>query len=92
LKLTLNETGTSFINVQTKDKSGNATSIDNTFLKTDTVTAAEFDSDSNIDTKLDTIKDALASISSASSSLGSQLSSVQARKDFTKQMINTLQV
>uniref|UniRef100_UPI001954A225 hypothetical protein n=1 Tax=Enterobacter hormaechei TaxID=158836 RepID=UPI001954A225 len=33
-----------------------------------------------------------SSIRSASSSLGSQLSSVQARKDFTKQMINTLQV
>ncbi|MBN8943942.1 MAG: flagellar protein [Rhizobiales bacterium] len=92
LKLTLNETGTSFINVQTKDKSGNATSIDNTFLKTDSVTASEFDSDGNIDTKLDTIKDALSSIRSASSSLGSQLSSVQARKDFTKNMINTLQV
>ncbi|MBN8943941.1 MAG: hypothetical protein J0H01_30815 [Rhizobiales bacterium] len=92
LKLTLNETGTSFINVQTKDKQGNATSIDNTFLKTDTVTASEFDSDGNIDGKLDTIKDALSSIRSASSSLGSQLSSVQARKDFTKNMINTLQV
>lgn len=92
LKLTLNETGTSFINVQAKDKNGSATSIDNTFLKVDAVTAQNFDSDTTLDGKLDVIKDALSSIRSVSSSLGSQLSSVQARKDFTKQMINTLQV
>ena len=92
LKLTLNETGTSFINVQAKDKNGNATSIDNTFLKVDAVTAQNFDSDTTLDGKLDVIKDALSSIRSVSSSLGSQISSVQARKDFTKQMINTLQV
>ncbi|WP_170181722.1 flagellin [Phreatobacter stygius] len=92
LKLNLNETGTSFINVQTKDKTGNATSVDNTFLKVDSTVAADLDSDSTIDGKLDVIKDALSSIRSVSSSLGSQLSSVQNRKDFTKQMINTLQV
>ncbi|MCZ0735566.1 flagellin N-terminal helical domain-containing protein [Phreatobacter sp. AB_2022a] len=92
LKLTLNETGTSFINVQAKDKNGSATSIDNAFLKVDAVTAQNFDSDTTLDGKLDVIKDALSSIRSVSSSLGSQLSSVQARKDFTKQMINTLQV
>jgi flagellin len=92
MKLTLNETGTSFINVQAKDKNGQATTVDNTFLKTDSIVAQELDSDATIDTKLDTIKDALSSIRSISSSLGSQLSSVQARKDFTKQMINTLQV
>ncbi|QCI63015.1 flagellin [Phreatobacter stygius] len=92
LKLNLNETGTSFINVQTKDKAGNAASVDNTFLKVDTTVAKDLDSDSAIDGKLDIIKDALSSIRSVSSSLGSQLSSVQNRKDFTKNMINTLQV
>ncbi|WP_170181721.1 flagellin [Phreatobacter stygius] len=92
LKLTLNETGTSFINVQARDKAGMATAIDNAFLKTDAVTAPEFDTDAVLDAKLDIIKDALAAIRSISSSFGSQLSSVQNRKDFTKQMINTLQV
>jgi flagellin len=92
MKLVLNENGTSFINVQAKDKTGQATSVDNAFLKTDAISAQELDSDATIDGKLDTLKDALSSIRSIASSLGSQLSSVQNRKDFTKQMINTLQV
>jgi flagellin len=92
LKLVLNESGTSFINVQAKDKNGQITSIDNAFLKTSEIKAQELDGDDNIDARLETVKEALSSIRSIASSFGSQLSSVQNRKDFTKQMINTLQV
>ncbi|MBN8943943.1 MAG: hypothetical protein J0H01_30825 [Rhizobiales bacterium] len=92
LKLTLNETGSSFINVQTKDKAGNATAIDNAFFNISNTLASDLDSDASIDARLDIVKDALAAIRAVSSSLGSQLSSVQTRKDFTKSMINTLQV
>jgi flagellin len=91
LKLTFNETGTSTIEIQAKDKAGQATAINNTSLDIDTVVAGEFDSDTMIDSKLDGLKNALDSLRSQSSTFGSNLSVVENRQDFTKNMINTLE-
>jgi flagellin-like hook-associated protein FlgL len=91
LKLTFNETGTSTIEIQAKDESGAATSINNTALGIDAVTDADFDSDAGIDAKLDVLKGSLDSLRSQSSTFGSNLSVVENRQDFTKNMINTLE-
>jgi len=91
LKLTFNETGTSTIEIQAKDESGAATSVNNTALGIDTVTDADFDSDAGIDAKLDVLKGSLDSLRSQSSTFGSNLSVVENRQDFTKNMINTLE-
>ncbi|MGN6490288.1 MAG: flagellin, partial [Devosia sp.] len=91
LKLTFNETGTSTIEIQAKDKSGSATSIDNTALGIDAVTDSDFDSDAKLDAKLDVLKSSLDTLRSQSSTFGSNLSVVENRQDFTKNMINTLQ-
>jgi flagellin-like hook-associated protein FlgL len=92
LKLTFNETGTSTISIQAKTKSGAATSIDSAFLGIATLQNSDFDSDTNIDSLLDTLGTALNTLRSQSSSFGSSLTVVQNRQDFTKQMVNTLQV
>ncbi len=91
LKLTFNETGTSTIEIQAKDESGAATSVNTTALGIDTVSDADFDSDAGIDAKLDVLKGSLDSLRSQSSTFGSNLSVVENRQDFTKNMINTLE-
>jgi len=91
LKLTFNETGTSTIEIQAKDASGAATSVNNTALGIDAVTDADFDSDASIDAKLDVLKGSLDSLRSQASTFGSNLSVVENRQDFTKNMINTLE-
>ena len=91
LKLTFNETGTSTIEIQAKDESGAATSVNNTALGIDAVTDADFDSDAAIDAKLDVLKGSLDSLRSQSSTFGSNLAVVENRQDFTKNMINTLE-
>jgi flagellin len=91
LKLTFNETGTSTIEIQAKDASGTATSINNTALGITAVTDADFDADSGLDAKLDVLKTSLDSLRSHASTFGSNLSIVENRQDFTKNMINTLQ-
>jgi len=91
LKLTFNETGTSTIEIQAKDASGAATSVNNTALGIDAVSASDFDSDTGIDAKLDVLKSSLDSLRSQSSTFGSNLSVVENRQDFTKNMINTLE-
>ncbi len=88
LQLTFNETGTSEINIQTKE--GKAINSANLGVST-TLTAEELDSDTAIDGFLADIKGALGSVRSQSSSFGSNLSVVQNRQDFTKNMINTLE-
>ncbi|WP_108462460.1 flagellin [Devosia naphthalenivorans] len=88
LKITFNETGTSSIDIQTKDeKSINSTNLG---LET-TLSASDLDSDTGIDDFLDTVKSALNSVRAQSSAFGSNLSIVQNRQDFTKSMINTLE-
>ena len=91
LKLTFNETGTSTIEIQAKDETGAATSINNAALGIDAVSDADFDSDATIDTKLESLKSSLDSLRSQSSTFGSNLSVVENRQDFTKNMINTLE-
>ena len=91
LKLTFNETGTSTIEIQAKDKDGVASSINNGTLSIDSIVGGDFDSDSSIDTKLDTLKNALDTLRSQASAFGSNLSVVENRQDFTKNMINTLE-
>jgi flagellin-like hook-associated protein FlgL len=87
LKITFNETGTSSIDVQTKD--GEALNSANLGLYD--LVAEDLDADANIDTLLTGVKSALSEVRSQASSFGYNLSIVENRQDFTKNMINTLQ-
>ncbi|WP_281261473.1 flagellin, partial [Devosia naphthalenivorans] len=88
LKITFNETGTSSIDIQAKDKqSVNASNLD---LAT-TMSKDDLDSDEDIDGFLDKVKSALNNVRSQASAFGSNLSIVQNRQDFTKAMIDTLE-
>jgi flagellin-like hook-associated protein FlgL len=89
LTLTFNENGTSSISIQSKG--GKSVDSQNLGLST-TINAKDLDSDTNIDSQLDKIKSALTSVRSQSSSFGNNLSIVQNRQDFTKSMMNTLQI
>jgi flagellin len=91
LTITFNESGTSSINIQSKDKSENARSINASNLGIDSLVAMDLDSDEGIDAFLGKISAALSDIRSQASSFGSNLSSVENRQTFTKSMINTLQ-
>jgi flagellin-like hook-associated protein FlgL len=87
LKITFNETGTSTLNIQTKD--GEA--INSAYLGLSSIEASDLDSDDNIDSVIATVGTSLDTIRSQSSSFGSNLSMVENRQDFTNEMINTLQ-
>jgi len=92
LTVQFNENGTSSIDVQAKDASGNAFAINSTNLGINTQTSGDFASNTTLDTLAATLTTALTTLRTQASSLGSQLSIVQTRQDFTKNMINTLQV
>ena len=87
LKITFNETGTSDIDIQTKD----GEPLNSANLSIFDISAIDLDSDTNIDTQLANLKTALSDVRSQSSAFGSNLSIVQNRQDFTKEMINTLE-
>ncbi|CDP51938.1 Flagellar hook-associated protein FliD [Devosia sp. DBB001] len=87
LKITFNETGTSAIDIHTK----NNESLNAAFLKIENIDSKDLDSDAGIDKMLDTLKEALNTVRSQASTFGSNLSIVQNRQDFTKSMINTLE-
>jgi flagellin-like hook-associated protein FlgL len=91
LKITFNENGSSTIEIQAKDSSGNPTSINTNTLGITQATSPEFDSDAQIDVRLDVLTNALGALRSQASLFGSNLSVVQNRQDFTKSMMNTLQ-
>ncbi len=91
LTITFNENGSSSINIQSKDKSDNARSINASNLGIDSLVAIDLDSDEGIDAFLGKLSSALSDIRSQASTFGSNLSSVQNRQDFTKNMINTLE-
>jgi flagellin-like hook-associated protein FlgL len=91
LSVKFNENGTSSIDVQATDTSGNAFAITATNLGITAQTTTNFGSNATLDTLSTTLSTALTTLRSQASSLGSQLSVVQARQDFTKSMINTLQ-
>ncbi len=56
-----------------------------------TLSSTAFDTNSSINGTLDTLKGAIDTLRTQSSKLGSNLSVVEARQDFTKNMINVLQ-
>jgi flagellin-like hook-associated protein FlgL len=88
LAITFNETGTSSIDIQTK----NGDTINSTNLGVSTTLEEKsLDSDSNIDAELAKLKSALNEVRSQASSFGSNLSIVENRQTFTKAMINTLE-
>ena len=91
LKLTLNETGSSAINIQAKDANGNTLTINSTALGINNAANSDFDSNTSINSVLSTLTSALSTLRSQGSAFGSNLSTVQNRQDFTKSMINTLQ-
>jgi len=87
LQITFNETGTSTLEIQTKE----GAAVNAAALKLETIDAAKLDADSDIDALIGQVGDALNSIRSQSSAFGSNLSMVENRQDFTQSMINTLQ-
>jgi len=91
LSVKFNENGTSSIDVQATDTSGNAFAINSSNLGIAVQTTTNFGSNSALDTLSTGLSTALTTLRTQASSLGSQLSVVQARQDFTKSMINTLQ-
>ncbi|MBS0248511.1 MAG: hypothetical protein JSR61_17985 [Proteobacteria bacterium] len=91
LKLTLNETGSSAVNIQAKDSNGNVLSISSTALGINAAANSSFDSAAGINSMLTGLTTALSTLRSQGSAFGSNLSTVQNRQDFTKSMINTLQ-
>ena len=87
LRITFNESGNSFIEIQTPGADG----INAATLKLDHLTAIQLDQDLDIDALLAEVKQALNTVRTQASKFGSNLSIVQNRQDFTKEMINTLQ-
>ena len=87
LTITFNETGTSTIDIQTK----NGETINAATLGISDIAEADLDSDANIDTLLSGVKDAINTVRSQSSAFGSNLSIVENRQEFTTAMINTLE-
>jgi flagellin len=87
LKLIFNETNTSSISIVSQDANG----INSSVLGIDLATAAEFESNTLLDTRSDNLHNALTQLRSQASAFGSNLSIVQNRQEFTKAMINTLQ-
>jgi flagellin-like hook-associated protein FlgL len=93
LKITLNELGTSNVEIQAKNTAGTvrAISTETTSLDLGVADATEFSSDTNLDARLDKLTSALTTLQTQSSSFGASLTTVQTRQEFTKAMINTLQ-
>jgi flagellin len=92
LKINFNELGTSSIEVQAQDEFGTPRPINTTTLGIDLLLNADVDADASIDGFLDDLAASLNTLRSQASSFGSNLSLVEIRTEFTKQMINTLQV
>jgi flagellin-like hook-associated protein FlgL len=94
LKITFNEFGTSSIEIQAKNTAGVVRGIDTSAgsLNIGVATAAEFSDDAALEARMDALGDSLTTLQAQSSSFGSSLSIVQIRQEFTKEMINTLNV
>ena len=88
LQITFNETGTSELNIQTKE--GETINSANLGIRTE-LSAEQLDSDDAIDGFLSEVKTAVNSVRAQSSAFGSSLSIVQNRQDFTSNMMNTLE-
>ena len=88
LTITFNETGTSSIDIQTKD--GKTINASNLGVPT-SMDPEDLDSDVSIDALLAEMKTALDEVRSQTSTFGSNLSIVENRQKFTKSMVDTLQ-
>jgi len=87
LRITFNESGNSFIEIQTTTGDG----LNAATLKLRDLDPSDLDADTSIDTLLAEVKLSLNSVRTQASKFGSNLSIVQNRQDFTKRMINTLE-
>jgi flagellin len=92
LRIIFNELGTSTIEVQAQDELGVPRPINTLTLGIDLLLDADVDADASIDNFLDDLSAALNTLRSQASSFGSNLSMVEIRTQFTKSMMNTLQV
>jgi flagellin len=92
LRIIFNELGTSTIEVQAQDELGVPRPINTLTLGIDLLLDADVDADASIDNFLDDLAAALNTLRSQASSFGSNLSMVEIRTQFTKSMMNTLQV
>jgi flagellin-like hook-associated protein FlgL len=92
LRINFNELGTSSIVVQAQDEFGTPRPINTATLGIDLLLNPDVDADASIDGFLDDLTAGLNTLRSQASSFGSNLSLVEIRTEFTKQMINTLQV
>jgi flagellin len=94
LKLSFNEVSTSILEIQAKDSSGVVRPINTSAISLNIVTATadEFSDDVTLEARIEALGDALTELQTQSSSFGSSLSTVQTRQQFTKGMINTLEV
>jgi len=87
LKLFFNENSTSSLTIQSTNTAG----VSSSTLSIGSSTNAEFQSNTQLDSRLQTLQTALTTVASQASAFGSNLSVVQNRQDFTKNMINLLQ-
>ena len=92
LRISFNELGTSTIVVQAQDEFGVPRPINTLTLGIDLLLNPDVDADPSIDAFLDDLSTSLNTLRSQASSFGSHLSIVEIRTQFTKEMINTLQV
>jgi hypothetical protein len=94
LKITFNEIGTSVLEIQAKDSNDVVRGINTTAISLDipAADAAEFSDDALLDARIEALGDALTVLQTQSGSFGSSLAIVQIRQEFTKSMINTLEV
>ncbi|KRA97677.1 hypothetical protein ASD83_11275 [Devosia sp. Root685] len=91
LTITFNESGSSSIQIQAKDKNGNERAITAANLNLESLVGQDLDKDTDIDALLGKLSTALSELRSQASTFGSNLSSVENRQTFTKNMINTLE-
>jgi flagellin len=92
LRVIFNELGTSTVEIQAQDEFGVPRPIHTSTLGIDLLANSDVDADVSIDGFLDDLSTSLNTLRAQASSFGSHLSLVEIRTEFTKQMINTLQV
>ena len=84
LKVVFNETGSSSLTIKGVDTSSSGLGLSST-------ASGDFQTNEKIDAVLKSLDGAVTTLRSNASTFGSNLSTVQARKDFTSNMINTLE-
>ena len=93
LKISFNEINTSVIEIQAADNNGpRGINTSAASLDIPEAAAAEFSDDALLEARMEDLGDALTELQTQSSSFGSSLTIVQIRQEFTKSMINTLEV